>query len=77
MCFEVTCILIGHTIRIWNSSSGLSNSQLSHILSSGFIYLFLFVNYGKRQGTLKSNNEWRGEWRMARRTTNGERRSEQ
>ena len=34
-------------------------------------------SYGKRQGTLKSNSEWRGEWRMARRTANGERRSEQ
>ena len=46
MCFEVTYILIGHTIMIWNSSSGLSNSssQLSHILSPGFIYLILFVN---------------------------------
>ena len=26
------------------------------------------VRYGKRQGTLKSDSEWRGEWRMARRT---------
>ena len=32
--------------------------------------------YGKRQGTLKSNSEWRDEWRMARRTANGEWRSE-
>ena len=34
------------------------------------------LDYGKRQGTLKSDSEWRGEWRMGRRTANGERRGE-
>ena len=43
-----------------------------------FFYIygsFYICCYGKRQGTLKSNSEWRGEWRMARRTANGEQRS--
>ena len=34
------------------------------------------AHYGKRQGTLKSDSEWRGEWRMCRLTANGERRGE-
>ena len=33
---------------------------------------FAIHQYGKRQGTLKSDSEWRGKWRMPRRLLNGE-----
>ena len=35
-------------------------------------YSLSLFNIGKRQGTVKSDSEWRGEWRMARRLANGE-----
>ena len=49
---------VGNSFRLRISSAYVTNNKLH--------------NYGKRQGTLKNNSEWRGEWRMARRLANGE-----